>query len=210
MISISYTWVDGGGGDLLPIGFDYEEIVTMNTSASKNYDLYWLAIFEDTPPYRYWSNGWNTVSPSVGLGNLNLTIMATPSGFAPTFGFSNTFSQYTVQFAVENLRCINNSWNNLDKYFIICPSGTGCRIAEKQSRAPTLSPNPNWGSFQIFGLDLGEYQLKIVDISGRTVHETGYLAGEEITLTGITSGLYVASLWKDGARVLTEKLIVNR
>ncbi len=205
---IAYNFVDGGGGDLLPNGFDYQEVVTMNATASKNYDLFWLAIFEDTAPLRFAGIGWNLTNPIGGVGSINLTDVLGTS-FPPNFGFPQTLSQYTVQFAVENSACINDSWTNKDQVFIVCPSGSGCRFAQPQLNAPKLFPNPSVGSLQVSNLAAGVYELKVADISGRMVTELQFHAGEEISLEGISSGIYAASIWFNGVRLHTEKLVIN-
>ena len=115
---IAYNFIDGGGGDALPNGDDYGQIVTMNASASKNYDLFWLAIFETTSPFRYGGQGWSFTNPIGGVGSINLSDKAAQFGILPTLGFSGTFAQYTIQFAIENKACINESWTNNDQPFI--------------------------------------------------------------------------------------------
>lgn len=206
---IAYHFVDGGGGDLLPNGFDYGEVVTMNATATKNYDTYWLAIFENTTPFRYWSQGWNSTTPPLGVGSINLTDLAGVF-FGGNFGLPGTMSQYTVQFAVENSACGNASWVNNDQVFVVCPSGFGCRFEQSSLAAPKLFPNPSVGSLQASNLEDGGYELKIVDISGRLVKVLPFQAGAEILLEGVSAGMYAASIWQNGLRLHTEKLVINR
>lgn len=206
---ISYNLVDGGSGDALPNGFDYGEVVTMDATASKNYDLYWLAGFEDTAPFRYYSQGWNFTNPLGGVGSFNLSDPFGNNGFQPAFGFPQTFSQYTIQFAIENSACPNESWVNLDKVLIICPSGLGCRFEQASLQAPKLAPNPSYGSLQVLHLAEGVYTLRVLDISGLLVHEKLFQPGEEINLEGIASGMYVASIWQNDTRLFTEKLVIT-
>jgi hypothetical protein len=207
---IAYHFVDGGGGDILPNADDFGQIVTMNASASKNYDLFWLAIFENTSPFRYGGQGWSFTNAIGGVGSINLTQKAAQFGIDP-LGFPGTFAQYTVQFAIENKACINESWTNSDQVFTICPSdlNLNCRFGQPSLEAPKLSPNPSLGSLQVSNLTAGEYQIKVVDLSGRLIDEINFRAGEEITLEGISAGMYVASIWHNGVRVHTEKLIIN-
>ncbi len=40
-------FVDGGGGNSNPYGFDYLEVAAIDASGSKNYDLWWIAIIEN-------------------------------------------------------------------------------------------------------------------------------------------------------------------
>ncbi|HAD13167.1 MAG TPA: hypothetical protein DCF33_12115, partial [Saprospirales bacterium] len=206
---IAYNFVDGGSGDLLPNGFDYEEVVTMDATASKNYDLYWLAVFEDSDPYRYHSLGWNFVNPVGGIGSYNLSAQVGNLYFQP-FGFPQTLSQYTVQFAVENSACLNQSWVNLDKIFLVCPSGFGCRFEQPSLQESKLAPNPSYGSLQVLNLAAGEYTLKLVDISGLVVNEALFQSGEAIDLEGIASGIYVASVWQNGIRLFSDKLVITQ
>ena len=125
------------------------------------------------------------------------------------FGFPQTLSQYTVQFAVENSACINQSWLNLDKVFIVCPSGFGCRFEQASLQEPKLAPNPSYGSLQVLNLAAGEYTLKVIDISGLVVNETLFRSGEKIDLEGIASGMYVASVWQNGIRLFSDKLVIT-
>ena len=73
-----------------------------------------------------------------------------------------------------------------------------------------MFPNPSFGSLQASNLEAGAYELKIVDISGRLVKELPFRAGEEISLEGISSGMYAASIWYNSTRLHTEKLVINR
>ncbi len=60
---IGYTFIDSTPNDPFEGGYDFGEEVKMNTSASRNYDLWWLAIFEDGLTFnRYRSNGWTSGS----------------------------------------------------------------------------------------------------------------------------------------------------
>lgn len=92
---ISYTFVDipETGSEA---AYDFGEVARMNTSASKNYNLWWLAIFEDGPNYqRYRSNGWT--SGNVPNNEFNLTTFWGPIGSGWQF---ETFHSYKVQLVI--------------------------------------------------------------------------------------------------------------
>lgn len=198
---IAYNFEDGEDVNNL---FDFGEPVIMNASASKNYDLYWLAIFENNGPMRYWSQGWTTGS-TLGVANLSSLWGSGAWNF-------ESLRSYTVQFAIENSQCINSSWNNLDQSFFICPSGSGCRYADTGSGVLKLSPNPAAGMFRITGLDVSGYpdhRLVLSDLTGRQVKNVRLADGGEVDVSDLPNGLYVATLWDNQIRLLSDKLVVN-
>ncbi len=205
---ISTFFVDGGNGNILPNGFDFGEIATLNISGCKNYDLYWLAIFEDTAPNRYWSQGWTS---GTGGNTFNLSEKwGSPSNWA--LGTPGSLSQYKIQFAIENSQCINSSWNVTEPVFIICPQGTGCRYVDTEAKKMDISPNPASGSCQINNFDPSQYtshQLSITDMAGQQLKGI-HLSSSEVDISDLPNGMYIVTLWNNSTRVFSEKLIINQ
>lgn len=206
---IATFFVDGGNGNSLPDGFDYGEIVTLNISGCQNYDLYWLAIFEDTAPNRSWSQGWTS---GTGGSTFNLTQKwATPHNWV--FGTSPTsFSQYTVQLAIENSQCINPSWNAKEPKFSICPQNSGCRYVGTEAKEMAISPNPASNSFRVNNFDPAQHtshQLSITDMAGRQLKRI-LMSSPEVDISDLPNGMYMVTIWNNSSRIFTEKLIVNQ
>lgn len=210
---ISYTFIDipETGSEA---AYDFGEVVKMNTAASKNYNLWWLAIFEDGPNYqRYRSNGWT--NGTVPNNEFNLTSFWGPPGSGWQF---ETFHSYKVQFVIENAQCRNGIeqnptgiWNVLERTFFICPAGTGCRIGEDAQKI-VLSPNPASSVVRLlhFEMDAGrEYRLTVADLTGRVVRNMT-LTSNEVDISGIGHGMYAVTIERDGKRIFTDKLVVNQ
>ena len=166
---IAYTFID-----LPEIGSeaacDFGEVAKMHTASSKNYNLWYLAIFEKGATYnRYRSNGWT--NGAVPNNEFNLTTFW-DGGVNWKF---ETFHTYDVQFVIENAQCRNGieqnppaTWNVLTRTFFICPAGSGCRIGEDAQKI-VLSPNPASSVVRLlhFEMDAGrEYRLTITDLAG--------------------------------------------
>ncbi|MFN0037682.1 MAG: T9SS type A sorting domain-containing protein [Saprospiraceae bacterium] len=204
---ISYTFLDGGGGDANPTAFDFGEEVRIDATASKNYDLYWLAIFELSGAMRYWSQGWTSGS-TLGVANLS---QKWENGGTPPWEFESLGS-YRVQFAIENSKCINPSWTGLERDFFICPAGSGCRFADEAYSALRVSPNPAAGSFQILGFDASLHpasRLVVSDLSGRQIKSV--LASEgDVGISDLPNGMYVVTLWDNSARLFSDKLVISQ
>ncbi|MFN0216393.1 MAG: T9SS type A sorting domain-containing protein [Saprospiraceae bacterium] len=204
---IAYSFVDGGGGDLLPNGFDFGEVVTMDPTASKNYDLYWLAIFELEEPMRSWSQGWTTGS-TLGVTNLSSKWL---TGGAGDWVFESNHN-YRVQFAIENSQCINESWTGLEQDFSICPAGSGCRLIDEEYSDLRISPNPAAENFQLLGFEASthpESRLILSDLSGRQVKSVSATEGD-IDISDLPNGMYIVTLWDNSIRLFSDKLIVGR
>lgn len=202
---ISYTFVDGGGGNSNPNGFDFGEVAKINASASKNYNKWWLAIFEDGGAMRYKSNDWTDGT----IGEFNLTNFWAPFQF-------ESLNSYTVQFAITNTECPNTvGWTNLDKSFFICPSGSGCRYGTDEDQPNyKLSPNPvisealRIGNFDP-AIQQG-YHLTIINMTGQVVKNIPNLDSSEIDVSTLPQGTYALSLWdKQRIRVFTEKIVIS-
>ena len=210
---ISYTFIDipETGSEA---AYDFGEVAKMNTAASRNYNLWWLAIFEDGPTYqRYRSNGWT--NGTVPNNEFNLTTFWGPSGSNWKF---ETFHSYTVQFVIENAQCRNGieqnppaTWNVLARTFFICPAGTGCRIGEDAQKI-VLSPNPASSVVRLlhFEIDAGrEYRMTIADLAGRVARSMP-LTSNEVDISGFGKGMYAVTIERDGKRIFTDKLVVNQ
>lgn len=211
---ISYTFVDPTPNDPFEPGYDLGEVVKINTSASQNYNLWWLAIFEDGLTYkRYRSNGWTS-----GTVPSNLFDLSDFWGQGGSNWQFETFHSYTVQFVIENLQCRNGieqnppaTWNVLNRTFFICPAGTGCRIGEEAQKI-VLSPNPASSVVRLlhFEMDAGrEYRLTIADLSGRAIRSM-MLTSNEVDISGFEKGMYAVTIERDGKRIFTDKLVVNQ
>ncbi len=205
----SYFFVDGGGGDNNPFGFDYLEIAKINTTACKNYDQWFLAIFEKGGQNRYASNGWE-FSPVGNGGIFNLTDLWKD-------GHSNwefePLTSYMVQFVVENHACLNGQgWNVNNQNFFICPFGSGCRFDEGAAIETAISPNPTSNTLYLANFTPSpeqEYQLTITDFAGRTVKTIQSWMNEETDVTDLPQGMYILNLTSNGAPVFSDKFVVN-
>ena len=210
---ISYTFVDipETGAEQ---AYDLGETVIMNVSECRNYDLWWLAIFEDGPTYnRYRSNGWTSGS-TVPNDEFNLTAFW-DGGAEWKF---ETFHSYTVQFAIENRNCRNGieqipptTWNNLDRTFFICPAGSGCRF-RVDKREIIISPNPANSTIRLqnFEPDLDSgYVLTISDLAGKTVKNIS-LTTDWVDISDLQSGMFVVHILREGQLVFISKLVVNQ
>jgi hypothetical protein len=210
----SFTFVDVGVETGPEPAFDFGELARINASASKNYDLWHLAIFESGSTYnRYASNGWSTGTvPS----NFSLTSVWTAGG-TRDWKFE-TLHTYTVQFVTENSECRNGiefnpgaDWNVRERTFFICPAGSGCRIGEDAQKI-VLSPNPASSVVRLnhFEMDEGiDYQLIITDLAGKAVRNTT-LSSNEVDISGLSNGMYAMTITRDGKRMFTDKLIISQ
>ena len=210
---ISYTFVDipETGSEA---AYDFGEAAKMNTASSKNYNLWYLTIFEDGPTYhRARSNGWTNGTVPGNEFNLSAFWKGGPDDWK-----FETFHSYKVQFVVENLQCRNGieqnppaTWNVLERTFFICPAGSGCRAGEDE-QAIMLVPNPASAvvRLQNFEPDLGrEYRLTIADVTGRIV-KTFALHSNEVDISGLPSGMFGVTIERDGKRIFANKLVVNQ
>lgn len=183
----------------------------MDVSDCKNYDLWWVAIFEDGPTFsRYKSNGWT--NGNIPNGEFDLTQLWNQNNWD-----FETFHQYTVQFVTENSKCRNgienpneNGWNNLDRTFFICPAGSGCRfgIADREI---IISPNPANNMIQLQNFEPGldrNYIMTIADMTGRQVKNIP-LTADRVDISDLQSGMFVVNILREGEPVFNSKLVVN-
>lgn len=209
---IAYTFIDipETGSEA---AYDFGEVAKMNTASSKNYNLWWLTIYEDGPTYqRARSNGWT--NGTIPGNEFNLTAFWALGG--PGWQFE-TFHSYKVQFVVENLQCRNGieksgtTWNVLERTFFICPAGSGCRAGEDE-QAIILAPNPASSVIRLqnFEPDLGrDYKMAITDLAGKAL-KTVSLTSNEVDISDLPSGMFVASIKREGKRIFTSKFVINQ
>ena len=203
---IAFNFVDGGGGDNIPNGFDYDELVRMDASASKNYNAWWLAIFELGGQQRYRSNGWT----SGQVGMIDLTALWN-GGPADNWHFE-TLNSYMIQFAIVNEQCqIHGQWTNLDKAFFVCPTGSGYKF-KKPENSISIYPNPVNHHFRFTGIDftpINKFEYEIRSMDGKLVKRQFILdPSTNYSLDGVQSGIYLVSLYKDDQRIFNTKLSV--
>lgn len=192
--NVSYTFNDGNDGL-----FDFGETVRINTSATNTYDRWWVAIFENSNPFRYKSNGWTLNST---VSEVNLTDI---------WGTNFTAGgDYTVQFAVANGNCLG-PWANLDKDFEICLAGSGCRF-ELGSIEVRIGPNPaqDYFTLTLDNIDQNRtYNLSIHDLNGKEVKIFEAENNRKYELQGLSPGAYIINLKEDEQRIYSSKLMIQ-
>lgn len=206
---ISYTFIDEPetGAE---IAYDFGETVKIDVSDCKNYNLWWLAIFENGPTFnRYKSNGWT--NGTIPGGEIDLTQFWLNNNF-------ETFHQYTVQLVIENSNCRNgiesvtaNGWNDLNRSFFICPAETGCKLGI-DNREIVISPNPASTMIQLqhFKPDLDrDYVMSITDLAGKDVKNIP-LTADRVDISDLKAGMFLVSIFREGERVFNSKLIVSQ
>ncbi|MEQ8705733.1 MAG: T9SS type A sorting domain-containing protein [Phaeodactylibacter sp.] len=198
---IAWNFIDANGNDL----FNPGEPIRMNTTGTKNYDAWWVAIFENGGQNRWWSNYWTEGQIPGDQIDLNaLTSGAFQSG---TNDFAQIPVSYTVQFAIS-AEC-NTSWTNLNRNFAVCPSGLGCRIAENEEIR--VFPNPANHSFQLLNYDVDitkQQRIVLMDMNGRIVKSFEHIGSPGFDISDLANGLYLVSIWENGNRLLTTKLSI--
>jgi Secretion system C-terminal sorting domain len=195
-----------------PFGSNAE--IKMDVSNTKNYDIWWLGIFEIGGKNRSWANGWTAGSiPSDPKDPKKQIIDLKKLGSSSPFtngNFQELPVKYTVQFAIAVQQC-NTVWTNLNRDFSICPASLGCRSDEDQ--AIILSPNPASNTFKLHNIDISaESQTKVfvTDISGRTVKAFEVDGQDDFDISDLNSGLYLVSVMNNGGRIFTTKLSVSK
>lgn len=201
---VVYEFVDVQGGDLIPNGFDQDEIAYMDASNSVNYDLWWLAIFETGGAQRYRANGW-THGQVNGLIDLK---QVWNGGQGWEF---DDFNSYTIQFAVQNEQC--KSWTNVEKSIFICPTGTGCRFSEgyQEEESMIITPQPANQFISISGMDVYEndYTIVIRNLNGQEmVNKT--LSSPNLDTSDLPTGVYSVQVSDDSQIILHDQLIIQR
>ncbi len=203
---IAWSFVDPNGNNL----FDPSQPILMNTTGTKNYDHWWVAIFENGGQNRYWSNGW-TNGP---IPNNEIDLTALASSLLP---FGQIPVSYTVQFAIS-AGC-NTAWTNLDKDFVVCPSGFGCRSAspdmEKEPIFMTMDASGN--SFELHHLDTksntDRLRVMVVGMDGKTVksyEDFSQVRSSLFDISELASGIYIITVFDGTDRLFADKLSVER
>jgi len=190
--------------------FNYDEIPKLNTFNTKNYDRWWIAIYERGGQNRFGGLGWTFGFIPNDEINLSAVWSAVTNGgtFAPvTSGVT-----YEVQFAVAG-QC-NQFWVQASlPFFGVCIEGMPCREVFMEPDI-SLNPNPANTAFRLSGLDLNtsnpDQRLTIYDLSGRIVKEFLQVNQEDFNISDLPIGLYVVSLWEGERRIKTLKLSIVR
>lgn len=204
---IQFTFVDNNGSNSNNLAWDLNEAKVINTSGTKagTYDRYWLAIIEQSAPNRYKSLGWTFAQMPT---TIDLTTVWKTGN--PTWEF-NQFGSYSVQLAA--MTGCNSGWVEATNpqggtTFFICPNGTGCKGIGSEE-VITLSPNPTNISFRVSGLDLSsDYSLVLSDLSGKTVSTFTNITNQDLDVSELPVGLYIAQLWNGTKKVQTTKLSI--
>ncbi len=200
-----YSFIDGGGGNSIPNGFDFGERVQISTNMP-SHTQYFLAIYELGSPRRmHATNGWNWVQGAVpSIVDLSLLWGQGGGGdwkFEP-------LNSYRVQLAIS--RPGNTIWSVNEQEFFICPSGSGCREVHNEKNI-AISPNPTSNSFRLSNLNLdkvGDYKVTLNDYSGRTVKTFTNISQQDFDISDLSNGFYIVNLWNQSKRVHTAKLSV--
>ncbi|MBC7778160.1 MAG: T9SS type A sorting domain-containing protein [Phycisphaerae bacterium] len=201
-----FSFVDSDGHDSAPNGFDYQEIVKIDASGSKNYDQWWLAVL-DVASGAAQSIGWQ-FTPA-GMVNLNNVWNLPPHEeweFWP-------YHSYEVRFVVENSKCQNgDGWNEQSQVFFSCPTGWGCRFDMGAKPELTISPNPTSNTLRLTNFmptAAQEYQLTITDLAGRTVKTVQSWVNEDTDVSDLPQGMYILNLTSNDTALFSDKFVVN-
>jgi hypothetical protein len=195
-----YTFSDLNGTNNNALGFDANENVFINCSQMKNYNTYFMAIFENGGLNRYKSTNWvNGLLPN--SFNLSQWWAENPGWtFIP-------LQSYTIQMVNINSSCGGN-WNVVDKTFFICPNGSGCKQSDFVKNGITISNLPN--GFILNNMDLSKQNnIKVFSLDGRLVKEYNTVSKNQFSTTDYTNGLYVVTLTTDNKKSFTGKIQVN-
>jgi hypothetical protein len=199
--------------------YEANEPVKINASASKNYDIYAIAIQEFYPDevtqgrWRPINNngngGWTTGQIGSGqMGIVDLSVeWARDRGWTFLTGYS-----YRVQVVIQKNSC--PSWTQVLKFFRVCENATGgCRIGGEKSDKMTISPNPASNKFQLMGIDFSadkNYKVSISDISGKEIQAFEHVNSNEFSTENLANGIYIVNLMADNRRLFSSKLIVSK
>lgn len=209
---IGFTFIDNQP-DPNPTTYDFGEPVKINTSASKNYDLWWLAIFERGPQYnRYYSYGWHH-------GRVPNDVLDLSAIWESGIGdFFRTSHSYEIQWVVENRYCRNGieypnegGWNDYYDEFFVCPAGSGCR-PQKGEQQVDLVPNPAVATVRLAHFHPAEgkrYEYQVFDLTGQLVVEQ-ILRGTELDVSALPAGMYLLTVLEEGYPLLSRRLVIAR
>jgi Secretion system C-terminal sorting domain len=199
---VQYTYIDPTNG--MPNGWDVNELMKIDASNSKNYDRWWLAIFEQGGSNRYRSLGWNFGKMSV----LDLKdIWNNGSGWQFQQG-----TYYYVQLAA--MTGCNSSWVEAtnpvssSNAFFVCGNNWGCKTVSEYTNM-IVSPNPANNTFRVSNVDnISDHRVTLTDLSGRTVKSYSNISNEELDIAELPTGMYLVQLWNGTKKVQTTKLSV--
>lgn len=204
---IQAAFFSGGSS---PNSYDNGDDPVLDCSGSKNYDEFWIAIFENGPPNRYASfwNSWQQgpmVNPQLSM----------------TYIFSGTnnwqwnfvdFTSYTAQFAIRNSSCPSQPvWTHLDRDFFICPVGSGCKLSRKAEDLREIKVGNTQSLLRIMNVravDAESYSLIITGADGRMYKKLNQLdASLEVDIQDLPSGMYVVHLYQANEQRFVGKIV---
>jgi hypothetical protein len=204
LTDVAWHFDDPNGNGLFYPG----QPVIMNTSGSKNYETWWLAIWENGGQGRYYQHGWTHGK----VNSINLSQLV-GSQFPNTTGgvFDQIPVSYTVQFALTSICKDAPEWPVMYRNFAVC---SGCRMSNtilpKGQEAGIVAPNPASNVFRLSNISEFPEQcrLELVDTNGRTVKTFKVSEGPEFDISELGSGLYFVNVWNEGQKIVTSKLAV--
>lgn len=215
LVDNTWSFLDGAGfwfGNSAPPAaaalYGANDVVRINGSASKNYDAFFLAIYEIYPngsPGRSTSlGGWQY--ENIGVRDLS-EIWRRTAGWTFNTGF-----KYRVQLAISNGNC--GSWTEVTKTFMVCSDPySSCRVGGDQLTAMSISPNPTSDKFLLNGVDFSlnkNYEVTISDISGKILASFEHPYSNEFSANSLKNGVYIVSLIEGKRTLFSSKLIVNK
>ena len=94
---------------------------------------------------------------------------------------------------------------------IIEGTGTPLAITEIESFELEVFPNPNQGEFnlQLLGSDISNIHLNILNAEGKVIQQEKVLSYEMKVTTNLSSGIYFLELLRDGALIISKKIVVE-
>lgn len=190
--------------------FDIGDDVLFDASNSTHYDQWTINIDESGSSFSRWTTtGWQ-IGSQAGVYSLSDLWINDFGSFAP-------WHTYEVNFVVENNKCRNaiewpsQSWNNQMYLFIKCPNGTGCKL-NKDDFNFAMAPNPanNFVRFpKISNIWEEGFNISFTDVTGRGLLNIP-ITGNEVDVSNIPSGLYVVNIYREGEKLATKKLIIQK
>lgn len=190
---------------------DADEVILVDARLSVNYDLYYVAIFEEGDTYNsYLGLGWN--SGQLGQFNLSTTwLQAKERPLEP-------FHDYIVQFVAENQSCRNGieappipgiTWNVNTQKIFVCPAGTGCLRLDFEEDILAY-PNPTRHHLNFEGLNSTEiYEASLYGIRGERILHQSLGKGEMLNLSDVPKGNYTVKLEVNGVTRHTAQIVVQ-
>ncbi len=189
--------------------FNYDETPKLNTQNTRNYDRWWIAIFEHGGLNRYGTLGWTF--GFIPNDEINLQAVWINAGF-DHFEPITSGVTYEVQFAVAS-QC-NQSWVQANlPFFGVCTEGMPCREVFEEAEI-NLIPNPASISFKLSGFEMdasiSSQHLIIQDLSGRVLKEFAQVNQGNFDVSDLPNGVYVVNLLGGETHPKTFKLSVVR